>query len=196
MIACGPVETREGIEIIKQAVDEGLCKSFTPGLLDNLARMALAAKLTSLEVRLTKGGQVSAYYDPDRGDYVVEIDPDLLGRLSEIKELRKDVAITVTQDTIFCNTTYGLGKTVELPYFPQFYDIVIRLLNALPDGISLQISFADNVDFGLEAAKQGENLFSIRISIKRDYAPSLSKLVEKVNDIIATVAEALNLFSQ
>ena len=196
MITCGPVETHEGIEIIKQAADEPLCKSFTPSLLDELAKMALAAKLTSLEVRLTKGGQVSAYYDPDRGNYIVEVDPNLMDRLGEIKELRKDVAITITQDTVFCNTTYGLGKTVELPYFPEFYDSAIRLLNALPDGISLQISLADDVDFRLEVVKQSENLFGVRVLVKRNYVSSLSKLVEKLDEIITVMTGTLNLFSR
>ena len=183
MIECGPPSVINGVKVAVIAAADELCKADVTDIVGHLAELASKSNVTELSVRLTGGGQVSAYYDQETGQQVVELDLELKERVRELKELRKDVAVTVSQDKVLLNTLSGLGKEVEAPFFPGFYTTLIQLVNSLPDGSSLELNFGET-DLRLEAVKQEAGGFMISVTIGRDYAANPCKTLKKVGELV------------
>ena len=183
MIECEPPTVVNGVKVSVVAVSDELCKTDVSDVVSYLAGLASSSNVRELAVRLTKGGQVSAYYDQESGQQVVEIDLDLKERVREIKELRNDVAVTVSQDRVLVNTLSGLGKEVEAPFFPDFYTTMIQLVNSLPDGSSLELDFGET-DLRLEVVKQEASSFRINVVIGKDYAVKPCKTLERVGELV------------
>ena len=165
------------------AASDELCKADISGIISYLAQIASKSNVTELSVRITGGNQVSAYYDQESGQQVVEIDLDLKERVREIKELRSDVAITVSQDRVLVNTLSGLGKEVEAPFFPDFYTTMIQLVNSLSDGSSLELNFGET-DLRLEVEKPEVGIFRINVTIGKDYAVNICRTLKRVGELV------------
>ena len=176
------------------AVSDELCKTEVSDLVSYLAGLASRSHVRELSVKLTKSGEVSAYYDQETGQQVVELDLDLKERVQELKELRNDVAVTAAQDRVLVNTLSGLGKEVEAPFFPDFYTPMIDLVNSLPDGSSLELAFGD-IALRLEVIEQEGGTFRINVTLGKDYAVNIGRTLERVKDLVRAALCLLNFSS-
>ena len=183
MLECGPPSVINGVKVTVIAASDELCKADVTDIIGHLAELASKSNITELSVRLTGGGQVSAYYDQETGHQVVELDLNLKERIQELKELRNDVAVTISQDKVLVNTLSGIGKEVEAPFFPGFYTTLMQLVNSLPDGSSLELNFGET-DLRLEVVKQEGGGFMINVTIGRDYAANPCKTLKKVGELV------------
>ena len=191
MIECGPPIIINGVKVSLLAVSDELCSTDVSDLVSYLAELASRSYIRELTVKLTKGGQVSAYYDQETGQQVVEVDLDLKDRVHALKELRNDVAVTVSHDRVLINTLSGLGKEVEAPFFPGFFTTMIQLVNSLPDGGSLELDFGE-ADLRLEVVKQEVGSFRINVTIGKDYAANPCKTLKRVEELVRTALCLLN----
>ena len=183
MIECGPPTVVNSVRVAVVAVSDELCTADVSDLVSYLADIALRSNVRELSVRLTGGGQVSAYYDQETGRQVVEIDLDLKERVRELRELRNDLAVTVSQDRVLVNTLSGLGKEVEAPFFPGFYTPLVSLVNSLPDGNSLDLDFGDK-PLRLEVMKREGGTFRITVTLSKEYATNLGRTLDMVGELV------------